>query len=317
MAKPKYCPILSRPSLSDSGATGAIVKCKGKNCALFKVEDQSCLLDDIPTVGSSSEVMQVVEEMPSTAEIQAAVEAIERVEEGVAGSTEETRESILGLSEEIRGGSERVEEVLEELVPVIKDVTKEMVSIRDAVRLMDRARQELAAEKDKARDGVKALLLYREGLEHFYAGRKTNAIRALRECVLFGKNAPADAAAALGASLVVGGELPEGIRILRKATEAHPELAAPVTNLAFACLRIGKFEDAEEAAREAIRRDPQSGAARNTLGNALFKLGRTPEAIEAWLEALATDPSLEAARENLRRQRILKTEELMDRLTGA
>ena len=109
--------------------------------------------------------------------------------------------------------------------------------------------------------------------------------------------------------------MPEGIRTLRKAAEDHPSLAAPMTNLAFACLKIGKFEDAEEAALQAIKRDPQSGAARNTLGNALFRLGRTPEAVDAWLEALAVDPSLEAARENLRRQRILPTEELMERLT--
>jgi tetratricopeptide (TPR) repeat protein len=314
MAKPKYCPVLSRPTLADS--TGAMVKCKGKNCALFKAEDQSCLLDDIPTVGATSEVMQVVEEMPSNAEWQSAVEAIERVEQRVAGNSKETKASILVLSEELRDGNERVEEVLEELVPVIKDVTQEMLAIREAIRSVDRQRQDLASEKDKARDGVKALLLYREGLEHFHAGRRTEAIRALRECVLHDKNAPADAPAALGAALVVGGELPEGIRLLREAFDNQPSLAAPATNLAFACLKIGKYEDAVEAAEEAIRRDPQSGAARNTLGNALFKLGRTPEAVDAWLKALATDPSLEAARENLRRQRVLPTEELMDRLTS-
>lgn len=316
MAKPPYCPVLSRTTLSDSGGTGAIVKCKGKACALFKVEEEACMLDDIPTVGATSEVMQVVEEVPSTMELQAAIEAIERVEETVAGNAQETRMSLAGITEEMRGGSERVEEVLEELVPVIKDVTREMLSIRDAVRSMDRTRQELTADREKARAGVKALLLYREGLEHFHAGRMSEAIRALRECVDHGQNAPVDAPGALGAALVVGGELPEGIRTLRAAAEAHPSLAAPMTNLAFACLKLGKFDEAEEAAREAIRRDPQSGAARNTLGNALFRLGRTPEALEAWLEALAVDPSLEAARENLRRQRILPTEELMERLTA-
>ena len=315
MAKPRFCPVLSRPSLSESGGTGAIVRCKGKACALFREEDESCLLEDIPTVGATSEVMQAVEEVPSTAEFQAAVEAIERVEESVAGSAEEARAAIAGLSQEVRGGSERVEEVLEELVPVIKDVTREMLSIRDAVRSMDRQRQDLKADAEKARAGVKGLLLYREGLEHFHAGRLSDAIRALRECVLLGANAPVEAAGALGAALVVGGELPEGMRTLRKAAEAHPELAAPMTNLAFASLKIGKFEEAEEAAREALRRDPRSGAARNTLGNALFRLGRTPEAVDAWLEALAVDPSLEAARENLRRQRVVPTEELLERLT--
>jgi Flp pilus assembly protein TadD len=316
MAKPKYCPVLSKPALSDTTATGAMVKCKGKNCALFRVADEVCLLDDIPTVGSASEVMQVVEEMPSTAELQTAIEAIERIEETVTGSSSQIESSISSLSEEVRAGSGRVEEALEDLVPVIKDITQSMAHFREVSREMDLREKELTREKEKARVTVKALMLYREGLENFHAGRKSAAIRSLRECLILGDEAPVETEAVLGTALVAGGELEEGMRLLEKAAAAEPALALPMTNLAHARLLDGKLEQAEEAAREALRRDPLSGAAQNTLGNALFALGRTPEAIEAWHRAVEIDPSLEAARENLRRQRILPFPELQDQLTG-
>ena len=112
MAKLPYCPVLSKTSLTDSGATGAMVRCKGKACALFIPKTQTCALDDIPTVGGTSEVMAAVEEVPSTEEMQAALDGIARVEEMVMGSTEDVGTSLASLTEEVKGGSERIQKVI-------------------------------------------------------------------------------------------------------------------------------------------------------------------------------------------------------------
>ena len=313
MARPDFCPVLSNPAAQDGG-TGIMVKCKGAKCALFRQKAQSCALDDIPTatVGSTSEVLKAVEELPALEDVQAALESVERIETTLAANADQVEDLTLRVQESYAN----LREVLNGFVPKMEAMSDGMGEFVGTAKLFEAEQAEVRKETARARESVRAMLLYQEGIEHFHAGRISEATRALRESVEMGEMAPPEARSALGAALVRGGEVGPAIQELTVAAEEHPTLAAPLANLAHAHALAGLWDEAEVAAREALRLDPRCGAAMNTLGNALFRMGRTPDAIKAWERALEIDPGLEPARENLKRQRRLPPLPFEDILTS-
>ena len=313
MARPEFCPVLSNPAAQDGG-TGIMVKCKGVKCALFRPKSESCALDDIPTatVGASSDVLKAVEELPAMEDLKAALESVERIETTLAANSDQVEDMALRVQESYH----HLREVLEGFVPRMDAMSSGMGEFVGTARIFEKEQEEIRKETARARESVRAMLLFQEGIEHYRAGRISEAARALRESVELGEVAPAEARSALGAALVLGGEVGPGVEELTIAADEHPTIAAPRANLAHAHALAGRWKEAEADAREALRLDPRCGAAMNTLGNALFRMGRTPDAIKAWERALDMDPGLEPARENLKRQRRLPPTPFEDILTG-
>jgi tetratricopeptide (TPR) repeat protein len=300
VAKPEYCPVLSTPPAYDeksrSMKSGMLVKCKGPACALYRKKDDSCALG-IADPGSDTTAFATPVE-----EVDADVEALERMESLVAAVEEGLDARLDELRRDVRHDASRFEEALAEIVRSLNKVSATMDGFTRASRNFERLSEEARKEARSREDREEAWNLFAEGMAHLRAGRTSQGVEALRRCVAKGEAAPPGAGCALGAGLLMGGEVKDAVLHLRRAIRADEASAAPHANLAHALALSQDWESAAESAREAVRLDPRCGAAWNTLGNALFALGRTIEGVEAWRKAVAADPGLGPAWENLKRQ---------------
>jgi tetratricopeptide (TPR) repeat protein len=302
MAKPEYCPVLSTPPVFDEKTralkSGMMVKCKGAACALFRARDETCALGVADPGSATTAIAQPVEDGD------AILEAVSRLEQIVSGKENGLDARLDALRNDVRKDTHRFEEALADIVKSLNRVSGAMESFTRASRSFERLHEKLQREARTAEEKEQASSLYAEGVDHLRAGRVSQGIRALRRCLALGKAAPKGAAGALGAGLLMGGELTDAIVNLRHAAQEDETSPVPHANLAHAHSLAGNWAAAEKAAREAIRLDPRCAAAWNTLGNALYSQGTTPEAVAAWRTALETDPGLEPAWDNLKRQRI-------------
>ncbi len=86
----------------------------------------------------------------------------------------------------------------------------------------------------------------------------------------------------------------EAIRVATEAVRRRPTSAAPRLAVLEVYLQVGRWQEAEAAARQALQLEPASNQAREGLGLALFRLNRDREAAEV-LEKAAAQGSQVAA----------------------
>ncbi len=124
---------------------------------------------------------------------------------------------------------------------------------------------------------------------------------AARLCDAYLASRPGDvrALATKAGFLTRAGFADEATRVLRAATEAHPEIPSLARSWGTALLRAGHSEDAARAFQEAVHRDARDANAWINRGAALLLAGRTREAIGVLREFLELDPKRAEALNNL------------------
>jgi tetratricopeptide (TPR) repeat protein len=111
----------------------------------------------------------------------------------------------------------------------------------------------------------------------------------------FGRRPPPPAwfhFAALTAALA--GDAGRAADLLAEGTRLHPHVAVLHNNLAVARERLGRFEEALEAAEQAVVEDPALPHAHKNVGDLHYRAGRLDQALEAYLRALKLAPDLGA-----------------------
>jgi Tfp pilus assembly protein PilF len=95
------------------------------------------------------------------------------------------------------------------------------------------------------------------------------------------------------------GKNDKAIELLTKVIERSPGVTAPYINMAVACMRTGKLEQAEQHLKTALGLVPNHPVASNEYGLLLRKCGRFKEAREIYEEALASFPDYLPVHRNL------------------
>ena len=75
----------------------------------------------------------------------------------------------------------------------------------------------------------------------------------------------------------------DAISEFKKTIELDPKMEAPYRNMSLSLFELGRYSEAEVAARQAVALNPLHGAARYTLGRALAAQGSTSAETEELL----------------------------------
>jgi Tfp pilus assembly protein PilF len=100
-------------------------------------------------------------------------------------------------------------------------------------------------------------------------------------------------------SLMNDGKNDKAIELLSKVVERSPGVTAPYINLAMACMRIGKMEQAEQNLKTALGLFPAHPVASNEYGLLLRKAGRFKEAREVYEKEITRFPKYLPVHKNL------------------
>ncbi len=111
------------------------------------------------------------------------------------------------------------------------------------------------------------------------AGRMPEAMAAYRESIARLASDPAHAFLQLGNILLVSGDVPDAIEILREAVRLKPNDAEARSDLGNALRLSADWPDAAASLREAIRLRPEHAKAHYLLGTVLKSQGRYAEAL--------------------------------------
>jgi len=129
-------------------------------------------------------------------------------------------------------------------------------------------------------------LRFRLAAAYERSGKRAEAATAFQELL---RRAPDNSMALnyLGYMWAEKGEnLPEALRMIRRALELEPGNGAYVDSLGWVYFRMGDFRQAVEHLEKAARLLPSDGTVQEHLGDALRALGRIPEARTAYERAL-------------------------------
>ena len=99
--------------------------------------------------------------------------------------------------------------------------------------------------------------------------------------------------------LVVKGQRPEAVRLLREMIHAHPGDVDARLLLGSLLQEQGERDESIAQLTEAVRLRPRSAEAQNALGEAYIAFGSTPEARVRFEKAVALDPAFSQAHLNL------------------
>ena len=94
-------------------------------------------------------------------------------------------------------------------------------------------------------------------------------------------------------------EYGQAVGLLEKVIEKSPDVAAPRINMAIACRRVGKLEQAEEHLKAALDLAPEHPVAGNEYGLLCRKAGRFDEARTIYEKVIAHFPDYYPAHRNL------------------
>ncbi|NYZ15421.1 tetratricopeptide repeat protein [Azospirillum sp. RWY-5-1] len=130
------------------------------------------------------------------------------------------------------------------------------------------------------------------------AGRLADA-DALYAAILDADPRNADALHLRGLIACQTGRFEVAADLIGRAIRAGGRVADHHANHAYALQALGRWAEAEAAARRALRLNPALPEAANTLGNALTLQGRHEEALRAYREALRRRPGYAEAEGNL------------------
>jgi Flp pilus assembly protein TadD len=102
-----------------------------------------------------------------------------------------------------------------------------------------------------------------------------------------------------GVALLDAGRYADGISVLKRVTEAAPNLVAARIDLGIAHARLGELGPAETELEHALTLAPGHPVAQNELAIVYRRTGRFQEARVRYESALATYPAFHLARKNL------------------
>ncbi|MCC3408215.1 MAG: tetratricopeptide repeat protein [Microcoleus sp. PH2017_10_PVI_O_A] len=142
------------------------------------------------------------------------------------------------------------------------------------------------------------LLLFGQGLFHYYAGDLEGAIAAYKKALEIDSKFKI-AWLMMGVPLNDLGRYIEAIAAYEKALEIDPKSHLAWNGLGNALYPLNRNSEAIAAYEKALEIDPKSHLAWNWLGNALYPLNRNSEAIVAYEKALEIDPKFHYAWNNL------------------
>ena len=100
-------------------------------------------------------------------------------------------------------------------------------------------------------------------------------------------------------ALLINEEYEEAMVLLENVIEKSPGVTAPYINMAIACRRTGKLEQAEEHLKKALQLVPDHPAACNEYGLLYRKTGRFAEAREIYQKVLTRFPDYYPVHRNL------------------
>ena len=139
---------------------------------------------------------------------------------------------------------------------------------------------------------------FETALGHHKAGR-LGAAREAYEAILAARPDHLDARHHLALIAVAGGDLEQGIALLRETVTAAPGFAVAWVNLGLALGQAGAFAEAATALARARDLLPDQPDVHVRLGDVLAQLDRFDEAAESYRAALRLKPDLYQARFNL------------------
>jgi tetratricopeptide (TPR) repeat protein len=90
-----------------------------------------------------------------------------------------------------------------------------------------------------------------------------------------------------------GINLDEGMAMIKRAVDQHPDDGYIVDSLGWAYFRIGNFDDAVKNLERAIDLKPEDPTINDHLGDAYWRVGRTLEAKFQWVHARDLKPEPE------------------------
>lgn len=148
-----------------------------------------------------------------------------------------------------------------------------------------------------AREPRNLEFLYLLGSSLAFQGRFGEAVPALTQVVQHGPRR--GARHRLGHCLLALGELGAAEELLRRETEAYPDLIDAYNALGVALIHQSRLDEALGVFMEAARRAPASATASNNVANVLCDLGRHEEALPYLRRAIQAQPQLADAHHNL------------------
>jgi len=101
------------------------------------------------------------------------------------------------------------------------------------------------------------------------------------------------------AVLMAKGEIDQGIAEYRKAIAMAPYADVFKMNMANACVRVGRYAEAEEIFQELLKKHPEHPLILNNYGGVLFHEGRLTESVRYFRKTLEINANMPHARENL------------------
>jgi protein O-GlcNAc transferase len=144
----------------------------------------------------------------------------------------------------------------------------------------------------------RAAALFEAANNHFSAGRRAEAEKALTEAVKIAPDHPYSLYLR-GMAAGEAGRLEEALGLLDQSIAAAPNLAEAHGNRAAALTALGRLDEAAQAFRRALELDPHQVAAWFSLGNVEARRNQNHAAFEAFLQVLQVEPLNAAAWTNM------------------
>jgi tetratricopeptide (TPR) repeat protein len=138
---------------------------------------------------------------------------------------------------------------------------------------------------------LRAHSLYREGREHFEAGRWREAVSSLLQSVCLVQN-NADAYMTLGLAYRILDLPAKAVSAFKQAIRLQPDAVEAHNNLGQTYLAMGEYRDAVWACAQWLRRRPDTAGILVTQGAAYRHLKRLPQALEVLTKAVELAPDL-------------------------
>jgi tetratricopeptide (TPR) repeat protein len=162
-----------------------------------------------------------------------------------------------------------------------------------------------AGELEEARKAYERAAQMGDAVAHLHRAEllaaRGDVLGAVGACDAYLAERPEDlrALALRSGFLARGGSIDEATSALRRAADAHPDLAVAWRGLGLLLLKAGRPQDASAALRTATQTDERDADAWVLRGTALLLAGRPKEAIGAYREALEKFPDRADALNNL------------------
>jgi tetratricopeptide (TPR) repeat protein len=111
-----------------------------------------------------------------------------------------------------------------------------------------------------------------------------------------------------------GKQLPEALKLIRKAVELEPMNGAYLDSLGWVYFKMGEYELAEENLRQAVERDTTDPTVHDHLGDLYEKTGRARLASKQW--ELSLEQFAKSAPADVEPAEVAKVQKKLDSVRG-